>query len=853
MSLHFQATGPMPRFCGDDELCSVIQALGPEEALGNFKLTELKAMCKRFQLKSTGDKHKLIGVIASHILAASSDRNSTGSKAQKRSLEISEADRKAAKRPCRDVAKHLLGIVQALGPEEALGNLTIPELKEHCRCFGLRPIGDKRSIISRIATHLLALDLEDGVQIESASSPTKEDQLLPSPALGSAVGEAVSSPEVTIHKVLAAAGAVTCNDGLDAACVAAERVSVLGLLARPTSEIGSRTKHVMDLEPDTPIKTVYSRGETTQLFKDQNLTQEAAVAEADALAADTPEREATMAAAWKQAVLCRDDTGNQVHIPRACKEATVSAAPTVPKQVDGGTGENIDTSPPFGMQTTHEQYLHSDISHLAGHPSVFEGTRDMSVVDLEKIRSVESDADMTLAEPTVLMVVDREICENINMGSAFGLHAIHEHRVPSSSADSIDHPCVGEEASETNAGDSGELCAAESVTAMTSAAAVFSMQGLNLAEQPHICEEIEETLVVDPEGLSPVESQAATNSAESTVPMHVNGTGDNYCISPPSGMQAMHEHQEHSGSAETLLEEEGEDVYEEQKEQDEQQGDRNETFDTLSDDIADQSSMMACEQGAATRATVQSLAANHIASDDAGKPSAFEELAETFIDQPEQVPPADSQAASLPSALVAAFNEDSEETGEKCRNVSVKMQTIGFNAIQVHPESAETLVEDDRNGMQEDREEVLHGSSEVEEGEVEQREESLDEQQEERDEEPWEEEQHTLIEKAKADEKTQIEGQSEPWKERDREIQQHDARDDEVCQNNSKPLQDEQGEDESQQQDRLQSLVCSNHGTRGGWTIDEYCSECDAIALQLASECHLKSSAIKNEEPGEGG
>jgi len=842
MSLHFQATGPMPRFCGDDELRSVIQALGPEEALGNFKLTDLKAMCKRFQLKSTGDKHKLICVIASHILAASSDRNSTSSKAQKRSLEISEADRKAAKRPCRDVAKHLRGIVQALGPEEALGNLTIPELKEHCRCFGLRPIGDKRSIISRIATHLLALDLEDRVQTDSASSPNKEDQLLPSPALGSVVGEAVSSPEVTIHKVLATAGAVTYNDGLDAACVAAERVSVPGLLARPTSEIGSRTKHVVDVEPDTPIKTVYSRGETTQLFKYQNLTQEAAVAEADALAADTPEREATMAAAWKQAVLCRDDTCNQVHIPRVCEEAAISVAPTVPQQVDGGAGENIDTSPPFGMQTTHEQYLHSDISHLAGHPSVYEGTRDMSVVDLEKIRSVESDADMTLAEPTVLMVVDREICENMNIGSASGMHAIHEHRVPSSSADSIDHLCVGEEANETNAGDSGELCADESVTAMTSAAVASSMQGLNLAEQPHVCEEIEETLVVDSERLSPAESQAATNSAEPTVPMHVNGTGANYCILPPSGMQAMHEHQEHSGSAETLLDEEGEDVYEEQKEQDEQQGDRNETFDTLSDDIADQSSMMACEQGAATRATVQSLAANHIASDDVGKPSAFEELAETFIVQPEQVPPADSQAASLPSALVAAFNEDSEETGEKCRNLSVKMQTIGFNAIQVHPESAETLVE-----------EVLHGSSEVEEGEVEQREESLDEQQEEGDEEPWEEEQHTLIEKAKADEKTQIEGQSEPWKERDREIQEHEARDDEVCQNNSKPLQDEQGEDESQQQDRLQSLVCSNHGTRGGWTIDEYCSECDAIAVQLASECRLQSSAIKNEEPGEGG
>eukprot|EP00930_Biecheleria_cincta_P028673 TRINITY_DN1_c0_g1_i2.p1 TRINITY_DN1_c0_g1~~TRINITY_DN1_c0_g1_i2.p1 ORF type:complete len:1008 (-),score=217.13 TRINITY_DN1_c0_g1_i2:197-3220(-) len=938
--------GPMPRLCGDDELRSVIQALGPEEALGNFKLPELKAMCKRFNLKSTGDKHQLIGFIASHILAANADRNGTSSKAQKRTLEISEADPEATKRPCTDLAKHLKGIVQALGPEEALGNLTVPELKDHCRRFGLKPTGDKRSIIFRIATHVLALDLAAGVQTDSASAPTQDDQLLHSTALGNKIGEAASSPEATMDRVSAAARSVTCNHGLDVACVAAESPSV----ARSEPEI-DRGKHVMDVEPATPLKRVSPKGEMPQLLKCQALVQEAAIAEADALAADTSptaceEREATMAAAWKQAVLCQDDTGNQGVAPCACDETTKSVAPADPMQVDGGTGGNINAASSSGMQTTHEQHPHSDISGLAGHPGVCEGTTEQTVVDLEKSRSVESEVAMIPAAPTVPTEVERESRTNIDLGSLPGVKSMHEHSVHSSSADSVDHPCVRKE---TIAGDSDKSCVAESGAVMIPAFVASAIQGPYLADLPHVCEGVEEIHVqvaVDSENLCPAESEAAS------IARHINEICESSEIQPPSGMQAMHEHQEHSGSADTLLEEDeekdGEDVYEEQQEQDAQQLDGDDELNTsLADVIADQSSM-AFEQEDATRATAQALATDGTAHDNAGKPSVSEDIADTFIVQPEQVPSAASQVTSLPSAQTA-FIEDNEETGEKCKPSSIKMlltglnsnqenpesaetqvdndrdewqdevktQTTGFNTNQEHPESAETQVEgdqdewkddvkmhmtgfdtnqdhpesaepqvedvkmqmagfdtnlehpesaetqveddrdewnddvkmqmtpyntsqehaesaetqveDDRDECQDVRE-VLHSSLEVEEGDGDQQEERQDKQREEREEEPWEEQRNTLVEKAKGDEA--LEGQSEQLQEIEKEMREPEAGEKELRKRKRESLQDEEEkEEECEMQDRLQSLVCSRHGTRGGWTINEYCSECDAIAV----------------------
>lgn len=61
-----------------DSLHEAVTALGPEEALGNFKISELKNMCKRFGLKSSGSKIDLITKVAEHILSANKVEHEQG-------------------------------------------------------------------------------------------------------------------------------------------------------------------------------------------------------------------------------------------------------------------------------------------------------------------------------------------------------------------------------------------------------------------------------------------------------------------------------------------------------------------------------------------------------------------------------------------------------------------------------------------------------------------------------------------------------------------------------------------------------------------------------------------------------
>lgn len=849
MSVISQAMGAMPKFCGDDELRSVIQALGPEEALGNFRLAELKAICKRFHLKSSGDKHQLIGSIARHILAASSGSNIASSKGQKRTWEVPGANGEAAKRSRIDLERHLQGIVQALGPEEALGNLTVPELREHCKCFGLRTTGDKRNIISRIATHVLALSLEAGLQTDSTSAPTQEDQRLPSPALGNSTGVAASRPVAT-DKTTAAAEAFTSKAPLGSAFAAVDRDSVPGLFARSEPETNARAQHVMDAEPETPMKTAAPKGETTQLFNYQNLAQKVATAEADVTADRTSSKgcgqiETAMTAAWTEEVVCQDDPANLVEHPNPCVEAEsipsvdqenlrpaefetpkISAARTDSIGVDAGTGGDNFSMSPCRKPATHENQAQSDRCDLAGPPTVPEGTTDIAI-DLERLRSAKSGVAMILAAPSVPMEVDEGTRKSIDATPPFAMQTVQEHRVHSAGADPVDHTHVCERAGETFVGDSRKKCSAESGAAALAAPA-FRIQAATLAAQPHVCEEAAGTVAVELDRPCSAESQAAAMFVAPTVPMDVDGgTVGRILITPPHGMQqTLNEHQEHSCSAETLLEEEGE-VYDKQEEQEREREYRHDELTKSDADCTDQTSWIACGQEDATQITVQTLVAdhttNHAAGDQgddakpAGSPGVCEEVSETFAVQSEQEPFGDSHGASIPS-VSTAFMEAHGERGEKGELVCFD------NTNQDHPESAETQVEDDEDERREDRQ-----------VEQKQQEERLDKQREDAEDESWEE----GVEKAKKEEEQWIERQSERQKERHDGMQEPGVRDEEPSESKYKLHQiEEAGEDEEEdeQQDRLPSLVCSRHGARGGWTIHEYCSECDAIATQLASE-----------------
>merc|ERR550532_536670 len=111
----------------------MVQALGPEEALGNLMLRELRGYCSRFGLKTAGQKLDLIGRLGEYLKASAKERSVA---------------------PCQ--MEDLVSMVQALGPEEALGNLRIGELKEYCLKLGVKRSGPKLDLIGRLGERLEA-------------------------------------------------------------------------------------------------------------------------------------------------------------------------------------------------------------------------------------------------------------------------------------------------------------------------------------------------------------------------------------------------------------------------------------------------------------------------------------------------------------------------------------------------------------------------------------------------------------------------------------------------------------------------------------------------------------------------
>lgn len=547
--------GTMPTLCGDDELRSVIEALGPEEALGNFKLAELKTMCKRFHLKSTGDKHQLICFIARHILAASSDGKIASSKGQKRTLEVQEANRTAAKRPCTDLEKHLQGIVQALGPEEALGNLTVPKLREHCRCFGLRITGDKRNIISRIATHLLALELQTEVHTDSTSAPAQGDQCLPSQALGSVVGVAASRP--------GAAEALTHKAPLDAAFAAVEvdGASVPGMFAMS--------------EPETPVKTAAPKGETTQDLNHQNLAQKAATIEAE-IAADisntcgqTTQEASTSSSAMQtvhehQLHSSGADPAGHVHIREEADEIFV-----------GDLGNNCSAD--------SEQ------------PNSCEEAVDINAVEIDRVCSAESEAATISAAPTIPMDVDGEAVgmqgtmhdRQENAGSAKtlleeeGEDAYNKQEQQEQELKDKQQEITQSEACVTDQ-TSSIACELED-TSQTTVQALVVDRTMNYAignqgddvmsgGTPSVCEEVSENDVVQSEQAPCADSHAVSIPAASTAFIEDQGGRGEESTLVSADMQAMdfstnHEHPE---SAEIEEEDGGDERREDRQVEDEQ-------------------------------------------------------------------------------------------------------------------------------------------------------------------------------------------------------------------------------------------------------------------------------------------
>jgi len=429
-----------------------------------------------------------------------------------------------------------------------LGNLTVPELREHCRCFGLRTTGDKRNIISRIATHLLALELQTEVHTDSTSAPAQGDQCLPSPALGSVVGVAASRP--------GAAEALTQKAPLDAAFAAVDCVSVPGLFAMSEPETPMKTaapkgEHVLDAEPETPVKTAAPKGETTQDLNHQNLEQKAATMEAEITAdISTP---------------CGQTT----------QEASTSSS---------------------AMHTVHEHQLHSSGVDPAGHVHIREGADetfvgdlgnncsadskqprsceeavDINAVEMDRVCSAESEAATVSAAPTIPMDVD---------GEAVGIQGTMHHQENAGSAKTVPEE-EGEDVYNKQEQQEQELkdkqqaitqseacvtdqtpsiaCELEGISQTTVQALVVDRtmnyaignQGDDVVPggTPSVCEEVSETDVVQSEQAPCADSHAVSIPAASTAFIEDHGGSGEESTLVSADVQAMdfstnHEHPE---------------------------------------------------------------------------------------------------------------------------------------------------------------------------------------------------------------------------------------------------------------------------------------------------------------------
>jgi len=156
------------------DLAKTVQALGADKAFGNMKVGELKEYCTKFGLKPTGKKQEIIAILSEYLAAgtkakvtqnkkraASNDAGgsaSAGKKADcatepKAEPKPTPAKKAASTSMCAE--EDLIQMVQALGAEEALGNLKVTELKEYCSKFGIKATGVKVEIIALLGKHLL--------------------------------------------------------------------------------------------------------------------------------------------------------------------------------------------------------------------------------------------------------------------------------------------------------------------------------------------------------------------------------------------------------------------------------------------------------------------------------------------------------------------------------------------------------------------------------------------------------------------------------------------------------------------------------------------------------------------------
>jgi len=84
-----------------EDLREIVQALGPEEGLGNLKMQELKECCKRFGVKVGGQKIDVVERLAAHLLQSTSQAEQAGTEApakQQGRPRKAAADKEAAPR-----------------------------------------------------------------------------------------------------------------------------------------------------------------------------------------------------------------------------------------------------------------------------------------------------------------------------------------------------------------------------------------------------------------------------------------------------------------------------------------------------------------------------------------------------------------------------------------------------------------------------------------------------------------------------------------------------------------------------------------------------------------------------------
>lgn len=152
---------PTEMACAVAELAAVVQALGPEEALGNLKIGELKDYCKKFGLKPAGAKLDLIKMLAAYLKAFEQPKGnpSKGKKRVQGKQFEKEPPRKALAvvSPMRKSGKQ--GIEEAANVAETVSApvdftvMTITQLRAKCKDLDLKPSGKKAELVERLQQH----------------------------------------------------------------------------------------------------------------------------------------------------------------------------------------------------------------------------------------------------------------------------------------------------------------------------------------------------------------------------------------------------------------------------------------------------------------------------------------------------------------------------------------------------------------------------------------------------------------------------------------------------------------------------------------------------------------------------